>query len=78
MSKLRLLFTSTLVGFPRLKGPIRHGQGRPPAHVALIDDFLPLTAYTKGFTNSAAVYGPGLDYEYAGRLSSRAYSQLLL
>ena len=41
-----------------------------PTHVALIDNFLPLTAFTEGFTNSAGVYEPGLDYEFAGFLAA--------
>lgn len=41
-----------------------------PTHVALIDNFLPLTAFTEGFTNSAGVYEPGLDYEFAGILAA--------
>ena len=41
-----------------------------PTHVALIDNFLPLTAFTEGFTNSAGVYEPGLDYEFAGLLAA--------
>ena len=39
-------------------------------HVALIDNFLPFTAFTEGFTNSAGVYEPGLDYELAGLLAA--------
>jgi hypothetical protein len=31
---------------------------------------LPLTAFTEGFTNSAGVYEPGLDYEFAGLLAA--------
>jgi hypothetical protein len=41
-----------------------------PTHIALIDNFLPLTAFTEGFTNSAGVYEPGLDYEFAGLLAA--------
>ena len=41
-----------------------------PTHIALIDNFLPLTAFTEGFTNSAGVYEPGLDYELAGLLAA--------
>jgi hypothetical protein len=41
-----------------------------PTHVAMIDNFLPLTAFTEGFTNSAGVYEPGLDYELAGLLAA--------
>jgi hypothetical protein len=39
-------------------------------HVALIDNFLPFTAFTEGFTNSAGVYEPGLNYELAGLLAA--------
>jgi hypothetical protein len=41
-----------------------------PTHVALIDNFLPLTAFTEGFTNSAGIYEPGLNYEFAGLLAA--------
>jgi hypothetical protein len=41
-----------------------------PTHIALIDNFLPFTAFTEGFTNSAGVYEPGLDYEFAGFLAA--------
>lgn len=41
-----------------------------PTHIALIDNFLPLTAFTEGFTNSAGVYEPGLNYEFAGLLAA--------
>jgi hypothetical protein len=41
-----------------------------PTHIALIDNFLPLTAFTEGFTNSAGVYEPGLNYELAGLLAA--------
>jgi hypothetical protein len=39
-------------------------------HVALIDNFFPFTAFTEGFTNSAGVYEPGLNYELAGLLAA--------
>jgi hypothetical protein len=39
-------------------------------HVALIDNFLPFPAFTEGFTNSAGVYEPGLNYEFAGFLAA--------
>jgi|GEM_PF-1389480 len=41
-----------------------------PTHIALIDNFIPFTAFTEGFTNSAGVYEPGLDYEFAGLLAA--------
>jgi hypothetical protein len=41
-----------------------------PTHVALIDDFIPFSAFTEGFTNSAGVYEPGLNYEFAGLLAA--------
>ena len=41
-----------------------------PSHVALIDNFLPFEAYTQGFTNSAGVYEPGLNYELTGLLAA--------
>ena len=41
-----------------------------PTHIALIDNFLPFTAFTEGFTNSAGVYEPGLNYEFAGLLAA--------
>jgi hypothetical protein len=39
-------------------------------HIALIDNFLPFTAFTDGFTNSAGVYEPGLNYELDGLLGA--------
>jgi hypothetical protein len=39
-------------------------------HIALIDNYLPFPAFTEGFTNSAGVYEPGLNYEFAGLLAS--------
>ncbi len=41
-----------------------------PTHIALIDGFLPFTAFTEGFTNAQGVYEPGLDYEFAGFLAA--------
>jgi hypothetical protein len=41
-----------------------------PSHIALIDNFLPFTAFTDGFTNSAGVYEPGLNYEFDGLLAA--------
>src|ERR1700736_1780608 len=41
-----------------------------PTHVALIDNFLPFTAFTQGFVNSAGVYEPGLNYEFDGLLAA--------
>ncbi len=41
-----------------------------PTHVALIDNFFPFTAFTQGFTNSAGVYEPGLNYELDGLLAA--------
>jgi hypothetical protein len=41
-----------------------------PTHVALIDNFIPFSAFTEGFTNSAGVYEPGLNYEFAGLLAA--------
>ncbi len=41
-----------------------------PTHIALIDNFIPFTAFTEGFTNSSGVYEPGLDYEFAGLLAA--------
>ncbi len=41
-----------------------------PTHIALIDNFIPFTAFTEGFTNAQGVYEPGLDYEFAGFLAS--------
>ncbi len=41
-----------------------------PTHIALIDNFFPFTAFTEGFTNSAGVYEPGLNYEFAGLLAA--------
>jgi hypothetical protein len=41
-----------------------------PTHVALIDNFFPLTAFTQGFVNSAGVYEPGLNYEFDGLLAA--------
>jgi hypothetical protein len=41
-----------------------------PTHVASFDNFLPFTAFTEGFTNSAGVYEPGLNYEFAGFLAA--------
>jgi hypothetical protein len=41
-----------------------------PTHIALIDNLIPFTAFTEGFTNSAGVYEPGLNYEFAGLLAS--------
>ena len=41
-----------------------------PTHIALIDNFIPSTAFTEGFTNSAGVYEPGLNYEFAGLLAA--------
>jgi hypothetical protein len=41
-----------------------------PTHIALIDNFIPFTAFTEGFTNSAGVYEPGLNYEFAGLLAA--------
>lgn len=41
-----------------------------PTHIALFDNFIPFTAFTEGFTNSAGVYEPGLDYEFAGLLAA--------
>jgi hypothetical protein len=41
-----------------------------PTHIALIDNFIPFSAFTEGFTNSAGVYEPGLNYEFAGLLAA--------
>jgi hypothetical protein len=41
-----------------------------PTHVALIDDFIPFSAFTEGFVNSDGVYEPGLNYEFAGILAA--------
>ena len=41
-----------------------------PSHIALIDNFLPFEAFTEGFTNSAGVYEPGLNYEFDGLLAA--------
>jgi hypothetical protein len=41
-----------------------------PTHIALIDNFIPSSAFTEGFTNSAGVYEPGLNYEFAGLLAA--------
>ena len=41
-----------------------------PTHIALIDNFLPFEAFTQGFTNSAGVYEPGLNYEFDGLLAA--------
>jgi hypothetical protein len=41
-----------------------------PTHIALIDNFIPFTAFTEGFTNANGVYEPGLDYEFAGLLAA--------
>ncbi len=49
-----------------------------PTHVALIDDFIPFSAFTEGFTNSAGVYEPGLNYEFAGLVGRRAPSEFVL
>ena len=36
----------------------------------MIDNFLPFEAFTQGFTNSAGVYEPGLNYELTGLLAA--------
>ena len=41
-----------------------------PTHIALIDNFIPFSAFTEGFTNAQGVYEPGLNYEFAGFLAS--------
>ena len=41
-----------------------------PTHIALIDNFIPFSAFTEGFTNSDGVYEPGLNYEFAGLLAA--------
>ena len=41
-----------------------------PTHIALIDNFIPFTAFTEGFTNAQGVYEPGLNYEFAGLLAA--------
>jgi hypothetical protein len=41
-----------------------------PTHIALIDNFIPFTAFTEGFTNAQGVYEPGLNYEFAGVLAA--------
>jgi hypothetical protein len=41
-----------------------------PTHIALIDNLIPFTAFTEGFTNASGVYEPGLNYEFAGLLAS--------
>jgi hypothetical protein len=41
-----------------------------PTHIALIDNFIPFSAFTEGFTNADGVYEPGLNYEFAGLLAA--------
>jgi hypothetical protein len=41
-----------------------------PTHIALIDNFIPFSAFTEGFTNANGVYEPGLNYEFAGLLAA--------
>ena len=41
-----------------------------PTHIALIDNFIPFSAFTEGFTNADGVYEPGLNYEFAGFLAA--------
>jgi hypothetical protein len=41
-----------------------------PTHIALIDNFVPFSAFTEGFTNADGVYEPGLNYEFAGLLAA--------
>ncbi len=41
-----------------------------PTHIALIDNFIPFSAFTEGFTNAQGVYEPGLNYEFAGLLAA--------
>ena len=41
-----------------------------PTHIAMIDNFVPFTAFTEGFTNAQGVYEPGLNYEFAGLLAA--------
>ena len=41
-----------------------------PTHIALIDNFIPSSAFTEGFTNAQGVYEPGLNYEFAGLLAA--------
>jgi hypothetical protein len=41
-----------------------------PTHIALIDNFIPFSAFTEGFTNADGVYEPGLNYEFAGLLGA--------
>ena len=41
-----------------------------PPTSRLIDNFIPFTAFTEGFTNAEGVYEPGLNYEFAGLLAA--------
>jgi hypothetical protein len=41
-----------------------------PTHIALIDNLIPFSAFTEGFTNASGVYEPGLNYEFAGLLAA--------